>query len=215
MRIGLIHAVQVAIDPINQAFAAAWPAAECMNILDDCLSVDRAKSADLTEEIYDRIGDLAVYAADGGADAILFTCSAFGAAIQAAGEAVDVPVLKPNEAMFDAALSAGNRIGMLVSFQPSVASMQQEFDDLVKARSSSATLEVICEPEAMAALRSGDAARHNALLAEAAKGLANCDAIMLGQFSTACAKPAVAAATGAPVLTSPDTAVQALKRLLS
>ena len=67
----------------------------------------------------------------------------------------------------------------------------------------------------MAALRSGDAARHNPLLAEAAKGLANCHAIMLGQFSTACAKPAVAAATGAPVLTSPDTAVQALKRLLS
>ena len=43
MRIGLIHAVQVAIDPINQAFAAQWPDAECMNVLDDRLSVDRAK----------------------------------------------------------------------------------------------------------------------------------------------------------------------------
>jgi Asp/Glu/hydantoin racemase len=215
MRIGLIHAVQVAIDPINQAFAAEWPEAECMNILDDCLSVDRAKSADLTEEIYDRISDLAGYAVDGGADAVLFTCSAFGPAIRAAGDALDVPVLKPNEAMFDAALSAGNRIGMLVSFQPSVASMRQEFDDLVKERTSSATLDVICEPEAMAALRAGDAQRHNTLLAEAADGLAACDAIMLGQFSTACAKPAVAAATGKPVLTSPDTAVQALKRLLN
>ena len=69
MRIGLVHAVQVAIDPINQAFASAWPDAECMNVLDDRLSVDRAKSADLTDEIYTRIGELATYAAN--ADAAL------------------------------------------------------------------------------------------------------------------------------------------------
>lgn len=214
MRIGLIHAVQVAIDPINQAFARQWPEAECMNVLDDRLSVDRAKSADLTEDIYDRIGDLAEYAVDSGADAVLFTCSAFGPAIEAAGSTLDVPVLKPNEAMFDACLNRGERIGMLVSFEPSVASMRQEFDELLATREASATLDVICVPEAMDALRGGDGERHDALLADAAKGLVDCGAIMLGQFSTARAKAAVAAATGKPILTSPDTAVDALKRLL-
>ena len=213
-RIGLIHAVQVAVEPINQAFTAEWPEAECMNLLDDRLSVDRAKSSDLTEDIYDRISDLAVYAVDAGAGGILFTCSAFGPAIAAAADTLDVPVLKPNQAMFDAALDRGDRIGMLVSFQPSVASMSEEFEDLVRARGSSAKLEVVCQPDAMAALRQGDAERHNALLADAASALSGCDAIMLGQFSTACAKPAVEAATGKPVLTSPDTAVQALKALI-
>ena len=215
MRIGLIHAVQVAIGPINRAFARQWPEIECMNILDDCLSVDRAKSAELSEEIYDRISDLAHYAVDNGADAVLFTCSAFGPAIQAAAEEHDVPVLKPNDAMFEASLKYGKQIGMLVSFQPSVNSMRQEFIEMLGHKRATAKLEIICVPEAMAALRAGDGARHDALLAAAAKDLAACDALMLGQFSTARAKEAVAAATGKPVLTSPDTSVDALKLRLA
>lgn len=215
LRIGLIHAVQVAIDPINQAFAAQWPDAECMNVLDDCLSVDRAKSHDLSKSIYRRMQQLSAYTVDNGADAVLFTCSAFGPAIEAARGALDVPVLKPNEAMFEAALAHGDRIGMLVSFQPSVASMSEEFEELVNARRSASKLEVVCEPEAMTSLRAGDTERHNALLAQAAKRLAHSDAIMLGQFSTACAKGAVEAATGKPVLTSPDAAVAELKRRLA
>lgn len=216
MRIGLIHAVQVAIDPINQAFGKAWPDAECMNVLDDRLSVDRAKAADLTDEVTERIHRLAKYAVDAEADAVLFTCSAFGPAIAAAGAALDVPVLKPNEAMFEAALDIGGRIGLLVSFEASVASLRDEFEEMRAGRDGDrggdATLDVICVPEAMAALSSGDGATHDRLLAEAAAGLSGCNAIMLGQFSTARAKPAVAAATGCPVLTSPDTAVAALKR---
>lgn len=214
MRIGLIHAVQVAIDPINQAFGRQWPEAECMNVLDDRLSVDRAKSDELSENIYDRIGDLADYVINSGVNAVLFTCSAFGPAIEAAGSTLEVPVLKPNEAMFDTCLNHGARIGMLVSFEPSVASLRQEFEELISDRGISATLDVICVPDAMDALRDGDGTRHDALLAEAATGLADCSAIMLGQFSTARAKPAVEAASGKPVLTSPDTAVEALKRLL-
>ena len=215
MRIGLIHAVQVAIGPINRAFARQWPDVECMNILDDTLSVDRAKSIDLTEAIYDRISDLAHYAVDNGADAVLFTCSAFGPAIQAAADEHDVPVLKPNDAMFDASLGHGQHIGMLVSFQPSVESMRQEFTEMLAQKRATAKLDIICVPEAMAALRAGDGDRHDALLAAAAKDLAGCDAVMLGRFSTARAKDAVAAAIGKPVLTSPDTSVNALKLRLA
>ena len=64
---------------------------------------------------------------------------------------------------------------------------------------------------AMPALNRGDGAAHDALLAAAASGLAACDAIMLAQFSTARARAAVEAATGKPVLTSPDSAVRAMR----
>ena len=126
-RIALIHAVAVAIAPVQQAFREVWPQAECGNILDDSLSLDRERDGVLTAAMTRRIMVLAEYAASVGAAGILFTCSAFGEAIEAAAARAPIPVLKPNEAMFEAALAAGRCIGMLATFAPSVASMEQEF----------------------------------------------------------------------------------------
>ena len=215
MRIALIHAVAVAIAPVNDALARLWPEAEAMNLLDDTLSVDRAKSAAISPAIAERILRLARYARDGGADGILFTCSAFGLAIAAAADALDVPVLKPNDAMFARALDHGTRIAMLATFEPSIGSMEEEFRELVARRGAGADLVSRYVPDAMPALRHGDGTTHDRLIAEAARTLAPCDAIMLAQFSTARAASAVAKATGRPVLTSPDSAVLALRASLA
>lgn len=210
-RIALIHAVTVAIDPIRQAFSDLWPEAELANILDDSLSPDRARSAELTPPLHDRIVALGRYALATGADGILYTCSAFGPAIDAFAASSGRPVLKPNEAMFDRALAIGSRIGMLATFGPSVASMEQEFREAAHHRGSDATLVTILVEDAMQALRAGDVDRHNALLADAAPRLADCDAIMLAHFSTSRAAGGVERAVPIPVLTSPGSAVAALR----
>src|SRR5438309_11261228 len=103
MRIALIHATPLAMPPIAAAFRAGWPECETMNLLDDTLSADRAKLTHLDAAMYGRFRRLAAYALDHGAAGILFTCSAFGPAIETVAQEVPVPVLKPNEAMFDAA----------------------------------------------------------------------------------------------------------------
>jgi len=214
-RIALIHAVTVAMQPIEEAFQRLWPEAERVNVLDDGLPRDRAKSADLTEAVSKRIRDLASYADTLGADGILYTCSAFGEAIEAAARARTKPVLKPNEAMFEAALSAGRRIGMLSTFEPSVASMEQEFRDLARARGVDASIRTICVSAAMAALQKNDATTHNELLAQRAGELADCEAILLAHFSTSRAEAAVKAKVTIPVLTSPSSAVLRLKAALA
>jgi hypothetical protein len=57
-RIALIHATPIAMEPIHQAFGANWPAAEVINILEDSLSPDRAREAELTADLAERIVEL-------------------------------------------------------------------------------------------------------------------------------------------------------------
>lgn len=215
MRVALIHAVPMAVAPVAAAFEALWPEAERINLLDDSLSIDRSRAGALTPEIAARIAALADYAKACGAEGILYTCSAFGAAIEAVAGASRIPVLKPNEAMFDEALAAGRRLGMLATFPPSVAGMEEEFR--AQAGAGGATLATVCVPEAMAAARRGDQAAHDALLAEAARRpeFRDVDALMLAQFSMAPAREPVQAVVRCPVLTSPASAVRKLKRLLA
>lgn len=210
-RIALIHAVTVAMPPVVQAMAELWPQAQVQHLLDDALSPDRERDADLTPALHDRIVSLARYAHAAGACGILYTCSAFGPAIEAAKQAVPIPVLKPNEAMFDEALARGGTIGMLATFAPSVASMEEEFAATTAARGRHASLRTRCVPEAMHALRAGRGDEHDALLASECGAFDDCDALLLAHFSTSRARDAVAARVKIPVLTSPRSAVVALR----
>lgn len=204
MRIALIHALRHSPPPIEAAFARLWPEAALMNLLDDSLSADLARARAITPAMTERFLALSRYAVGTGADAILFTCSAFGPCIEACAEALaPLPVLKPNEAMIAEAASAGRRIGLLASFAPTLESMPAEFP-------SGVTLVPKLAEGALAALDAGDAAAHDQLAVEAARELSDCDAIALAQFSLARAAPLVAASTGRPVLTTPDSAVRAL-----
>jgi len=214
-RVVLLHGTPVAVEPIQRAFATRWPEAEIVNLLDDSLSVDRAKDHDLTPRMFERFVELGGYAHRIGAEAILVTCSAFGPAIERMARELPVPVLKPNEAMFREAIGRGRRIGMLATFAPSVLTMTEEFEQFVGEAGAKATLETIVVEGAMDALRKGDAARHNALIAARAAELAHCDAIMLAHFSTSRALAAVIAAVGTPVLTAPDAAVDRIRAAIA
>ena len=214
-RIVLLHGTPVAVEPIQRSFAARWPEAELVNLLDDSLSVDRAKDHDLTTRMFERFIELGGYAHRLGADGILVTCSAFGPAIERMARELPVPVLKPNEAMFRAAMTKGRKIGMLATFAPSVVTMTEEFEEFVRESNSKATLKTIVVDGAMDALRKGDAQTHNELVAARAPDLADCDAVMLAHFSTSRAAERVGAAIAIPVLTAPDAAVDRLRSIVA
>lgn len=213
-RITLVHATPIAIEPIRQAFASAWPDADVVNLLEDSLSPDRAKSSDITDALTDRIVALTHYARNIGSAAVLFTCSAFGRAIEQAAATVDIPVLKPNEAMFEAAIGQGGRTAMLYTFPPARAGMEAEFREEAARTDPGAVLESFLVEGAIEAVRAGDVETHNRLVAAAAAELTGFDSIVLAHFSTARALQAVRAVTDIPVLSSPDAAIDKVKRLL-
>lgn len=209
MRIYLIHAVMAAIDPVRKEMLKTWPEAQSYNLLDDSLEVDRVDPKANTSQ---RIQTLAHYASSQGANGILFTCSAFGEAVETAADSLDIPVLKPNEAMFRQAIERGGRVAMLATFEPAIVGMEREFLEIKQRLNSEAVLESFCVPEARKALNAGDQDRHDQLVADTAAGLKGFDSIMLAHFSTSGAKHRVEAAADSLVLTSPGAAVGMLKK---
>lgn len=204
-RIFLIHALRDSVEPARAAMARGWPEATVANLLDDSLSADLAQARALDAAMIARFVHLGRYARDQGADGILFTCSAFGAAIEAVAADLPIPVLKPNESAFRAAMRHGHRIGLLVTFEGSLAPLTAELHAMA---GDALELHAQVVPNALAALQAGDGKAHDARIAQAASGLPAIDALVLGQFSMARAAQAVART---PLYTTPDAAVAELK----
>lgn len=214
VRIALIHALAHSVAPINDELARAWPQAVRMNLLDDSLSADLARAGRLDARMSDRFLALAGYAFATGAAGILFTCSAFGPCIDAVAQRwPGHPVLKPNEAMIGDAVkrarAGAGRIALVATFAPTLASMPDEFPRDV-------TIVPVMVEGALAALDRGDGAGHDRMVAEAVARatLDDVDVIALAQFSLARAAEAVSRVTLAPVVTTPGSAVRALRARL-
>jgi Asp/Glu/hydantoin racemase len=215
LRISLIHATPLAIAPIAESFKRLWPEATVFNILEDSLTADLKAANGNIAALTTRFSALTRYAVDSGADGVLFTCSAFGPAIEAARAEISVPVLKPNEAMISQALGLGSKIALIATFAPSIAPIIAEFEECARQASKTIELQSFCVPEAWTALQQGDAATHDRLIAEASVAAADCEVICFAQFSMTSAAPATQTTSGRPVLTTPDSAVTKLKALLA
>ena len=210
-RIALIHALAHSVAPVNAAFGRDWPDAQIMNLLDDSLSADLARGSGLDARMQARFEHLADYSVESGAEAVLFTCSAFGPCIEAAARRhPTLPVLKPNEAMVVEASNGRGRLGLIATFAPTLVSMPPEFLDGV-------LLEPVLAQGALDALNEGDVARHDSLIAAEARGLRmrGCERIALAQFSMARARHACESASGLPVLTPISSAMRLLRSRLA
>tara|TARA_A100001037_G_scaffold305366_1_gene345139 strand:+ start:413 stop:1063 length:651 start_codon:yes stop_codon:yes gene_type:complete len=216
MRIALIHALPVSIPPIEEAFTRLWPEAETVNLTDDSLAGDLAAAGTLPPEMTDRFRLLARYSAEAGADAILFTCSAFGPCIEVcAADLKPLPVLKPNDALIEECAAIGGAeavIGLLATFNQTMDTMPLEFE----TAQPGFRLKTALATKALDLLIAGDRDGHDQAAAEiAAAELFECDVIALAQFSLSPAAALIAERTGRPVLTPPDTSVLKLKRIFT
>ena len=121
------------------------------------------------------------------------------------------------------AVAAGGKIGVLSVFEPTVPSIRRELADIAEemGRTDQIQLSVEFVPDALPVLHAGDEERYNNIIADAAERMhkttpGGLDVVVLAMFSMACAGETVQHRLGSalPVLTSPNSAVAKLKRLL-
>ncbi|MDX1594803.1 MAG: aspartate/glutamate racemase family protein [Gammaproteobacteria bacterium] len=217
-RIGLVHALRESIAPIEAAFASDWPEAEPISLFDQSLYVDYARAGALTPELTARVADLLRHSAGCGVRAILFTGSLFGAAVEAARLALPVPVLTSYEALIEAALRTGDRLGVVATVADTLALMQADIERHAARLGRDVAVRGSHVAGAVEAVTSGDRAGHDRLVLDALEDLAadgGCDAILLGQFSMAPVVTRLRSDYPLPVLTATGTALARLRELVA
>ena len=204
-------AMAAAID----AFARDWPEARIWNLMDDGLFRWVGETKGVVQGMYEPFETHTQYMVDRGADAILFTCSAFQPCIDAVIPKHPIPMLKPNDAMIEQALDSGSRIAVLATVAGTIPSVSAEIEAMARDRGQAITLSQHFVDHAFAAMALGDGDTHDAMVAEAAAKISDADVIVLAQFTLSRAVPHVEAVTDIPVLNSPGAAVAKLKAMLS
>ena len=203
------------MDAAIRAFSAEWPEARVSNLLDDSLFSWVREAGGVVPEMYDVFRNLTRHMVNRGADGILFTCSAFRPVIDACIEEFPLPILKPNDAMIDKALDAGSHLAIVATVGPTIPSISVEIEETAAARGRRVELVPYVVDRAFDALASGDSATHDRLVAERAREIKGCDAIVLAQFTLSRAVPAVQAVTSKPVFNSPGAAVARMREMVS
>jgi Asp/Glu/hydantoin racemase len=215
-QIAFIHTSPAAIAPLAQFYGEAAPELEITNLLDDgILRFFRLGAQQAAEEQLIELIEIArnVY----GAEVALVTCSSVsGEMRERLRRAFDFPVLKIDDPMARRAVMAGSRIGVAVTFPPTVETTGKLLREA--AAEAGRAVEIITEvaPEAYHALLSGDQRKHDELLLALINRLdEQCvDAIVLAQVSMARVFPQLSERLKAPVLTSLHTSLDAVHQAL-
>jgi Asp/Glu/hydantoin racemase len=215
-KLGLVHTSATLVPVFAQLCKAKLPNVEVFNIADDSLVKGIIVAGSLTAQISRRVAGYLESAELAGADYILVTCSSIGPAVEAAAKLIGVPVLRVDQPMADLAVQTGKRIGVIATLRTTL----EPTADLIQRRAAKAGKEIavtsrLCEG-AFDALMSGDAAKHDAMVAAALKELSQqVDVIVLAQASMARVVDGLAAADKrVPILASPGIAVDYLATVL-
>lgn len=216
--LGLIHTSLVFINVetmLRDIFEEVMPDVRRINIVDDSLLADVMSSGVISDAVQLRMNAYVKSAELAGADAILSLCSSLGPAIDQARTLVQVPVIKIDDPMTEKAVQDASRIGVLATvattLKPTVALVQEKSVNLRKPVEVRPSL----IPGAFEILMSGDKARHDTLVSEAAHRLAGeVDLLVLAQASMTRLAPRLQDETGLPVLSSPRLAIEYTKRVL-
>ena len=214
-RIALIHATRAAIPPVEKAFSEIWPEAEHWSLLDERLNQYLDRAGELTDDLRKRFVRLATYAADAGIDGLLFTCTAFGPAMEECQREFVFPTLKPNEAMFEVAIESGRSIGLLATHPATLPLLEGQLTALATERGCKINIHSQLAAGAWDALTAGNQTSHDQMVIDAARNLDHCEVMLLAQFSMAPLEQAIQSTMTPKIVSSPHAAVRKMRGMLS
>jgi Asp/Glu/hydantoin racemase len=213
--VGLIHAVIPAMPPVREAFARLLPDVRVLNLLDEALLKEAERLGGIGPALVRRMTGLVALHEAAGAELVMFTCTAYSPFIDQVRAQSVIPVLPIDQALLDAALATGKRLGVLATIAAGLEQQSKGIASAAQAAGVEVELRKVLRPDAFAALNAGDAETHDRILLEELARLApEVDVVVLAQASMAGLIDKVPGETPVPVLSSPQLAVSQVKEML-
>jgi len=214
--LALIHTSPVLTPMFGELCAAQMPGVEVFHMVDESLIRDTIRAGEVRKVTVRRMLRMIESAGMAGADAVMVTCSSIGEAVTLAQQIFDFPVIRVDEAMAEAAVRTGERLGVMATLrttlEPTAALLRE------KAASMGRKVELVeclCDG-AFEAVLTGDTAAHDRIVGTALMDeMRGVDAVVLAQASMARVVHAMPAGSlKMPVLSSPELAVQRAREIL-
>lgn len=204
MRIGIIHATQNAVEPLNQAFHELNAEVELLNFVNEELLAHANRVGGIDSYGLRMFLKTVFQAVDANVDGILIACTIYCPYCELVSQLADVPVLAVDQPMIAKAVAEGKKIGILATTPSSAPSAEKKLEKEALAQEKTIIVKSAVVPEAMQALKRNHVQEHNRLLKEAGYRLKQegCDILLLAQITMACAKKECDD-LGLPVLSSP------------
>jgi hypothetical protein len=185
-KLGLIHTVSKLGTTFAELTEELLPSVETIVISDELLLKRTVRDGDIDDVTRDRLRAHVAALTDYGVDAVLVTCSSVGGVVDEIAAEAEVPVFRVDRAMAERAVELGPRIGVLATLPTTLAPTAAVVESAARAAGRDVSVTPrLCEG-AFAALDRGDAARHDAIIAEELDSLLEkVDVVVLAQASMA------------------------------
>jgi Asp/Glu/hydantoin racemase len=211
--LAFIHTSPVLVPTFAQLAGELLPEVSVFHMVDESLIKNTIKAGHLTKLTARRVLSLIESAEQAGAEAVMVTCSSIGQAVTQSRHFIDVPVLRIDEAMAEAAVAKGTRIGVAATLRTTLDPTLELLQATARQGDKSIeTVPCLCEG-AFDAVINGQPDRHDSLVKDALQKLMKTvDVVVLAQASMASAASVVD--VDVPVLTSLKSGVKRLRELV-
>ena len=211
-RSAILHTHPATIEPLVALAAELLPGVEVVNIADDSILAELMRNGGDVEPVAGRLVSYARLPAEAGADVILNACSSVGEVVAREQAAVRVPVVRIDDALAEAAVLRGPKIGVVATIATTLNPATRRLYAKAQAAGRALTIKPVLVSGAFERLAAGDRDGHDQLLLAALRALASeVDVVVLAQVSMARVLPRLTDAERAKCLTSPRLGLEAVR----
>ena len=188
MKIAVINATKVSIEPVDQA-VKNYSDLEVFHFMDEGMSWLGKKEGRISGKNLSRMINLIHSAEELGVDGILLSCTIFSPFIDQLRLCTDLPLVAADIGVFEKAAQQYQKIGAVVSFKPTIKSVSWVVERCKQLISPDFDVEIKYAEGALEAAADGNDEEHNQIIYETVKQFQDKEAIVLSQMSQVRALP--------------------------